>query len=522
MNHDPSLPSSRRTHHRYLAGLLSLAMVFLVLQPIRSCNLYNDGICDPTIEDYRQSKDCYCGDNVCDSQEAFDESCPEDCGKTEAPLQTAGTAPPVASTTSPPITTEPPDWVGFEKEVERAEEEWLDRIARDGVGDVMNYEMTALAEAFDPFDDIVGAVLLWEGYPLDGWNLPESYLAWNDEGHFPIVMPTGTYDTMHNQPPPGSNALLGGDVQQGDIGVGWNYPANDHVNADIPPILPFPGLANPAGDTSALPHVRRGGGLLAIVPQPVNQMGEAAWFGYQVFWPWEWEAAPIAFTTPNATVTLEGAWAGVLYDASGGETAFWLEQGQATVQGNADEQPLAVQGPADGEHVALVMVSSEGKAGAPKQVGAEVLAERFGVADALSSMFTVVITVAGPPDPLPEDLNDLDFVADHPWGLLVDADGDPNTGFSIDFAHMRGLGTEFEAYLVEGGKACSLSGGCDASLLEARVLSPTQMAFSFPVTTLREALGETLDPQKMVWRVVHVNYTIPEPDSPKDTFPDPP
>ncbi|RME08082.1 MAG: hypothetical protein D6803_02130 [Anaerolineae bacterium] len=221
----------------------------------------------------------------------------------------------------------------------------------------------------------------------------------------------------------------------------------------------------------------------------------------QVYWRGEWDAGPLYFATPNALIRLEGAWSAVLYNAQSGETALWLEAGQATLLGSGGQPAVEVQGPGDGETVALVMVSPDGEVGEPQPVGPDVLAERFGAANALSNYFTVVAVVSGPYPP--EARSDPQtFWKDHPWAVLLDTDGDSETGFPAMFPHERGLGQDavfvlFDQLLYIMYTADGQSQPYAGQPPQVYQISDSALAFSFSISSLEEVLGDRLQPENL-------------------------
>lgn len=255
--------------------------------------------------------------------------------------------------------------------------------------------------------------------------------------------------------------------------------------------------------------------LAALRAQPVGQ----APVGFQLFGPGEWQFDPLLVRGDNFEIKLSGAWSGVAFDPQSGETAVWVARGTAESAG------VILQGPDDGAHLALMVISPDGLPGEAQQITPAELGERFGVyTSAMPGRLTFETWLAGPFSPWPLTQEMLNSMA---WQILLDMDGDTATGASRDFLAARGLG--YEVFYHSQGESVSCSAvtaageffSCPNDLFSILFDPAGRVVMSAAWSDLQAIAAQAgieLDISKLRWRFSHINSQL---DSmPQDIFPE--
>lgn len=406
----------------------------------------------------------------------------------------------------------------------------------DKVKDVWDYDLTFVPEHTMQYDDIQTVWLWMNGYPvfpqpgkrlIPAVMVEPSTAGTGGEGDLPLQEDL--------EPFAGAAPLI-----QAIENPGLPIPDPQAINPMTDSVWAVPdGAPLPpewvTGYGSDVQATAGSADTLFVIPEGQTYMSNL--HGAQVFWPWEWTFEPFEFHTPTVDIRTQGAWSGVLYDTESGTSYFWIERGNAEVLTGDD--PVTVQGPDDGVHVALVVIDADGaNVTEPELIAVPVLREQFGLySNGLAGQVSIMIKM-GEALPGPDAgaiLGDLVFE------ILMDTDGDFETGMQRPFAQYEELGIDLHmAFSLDLQRFCGAYGpafdedqdtwdtenyvSCGSPFYTV-ALSPDRqtvvidMSWADLVAFVR-SIGGSFDGEEFTWRVSHADYAQ-DPDM-KDTFPDSP
>ena len=246
--------------------------------------------------------------------------------------------------------------------------------------------------------------------------------------------------------------------------------------------------------------------------------------GFQLSSLGQWNAKPLAVAGNNFTANFAGAWSGAAFNSARNENGVWAAGGSVEITGNG--KTVMLQGPGDGKNVALSVVAADGTPSDAQTVTPAELGQQFGAyTAAMPKTLTFEIFLAGPfaSNEISQEM--MDGLA---WQVLLDLDGDANTGAKADFAAAQGLG--FELFFHSEGKTVVCSGttstggafDCPKGLFTVTYDPAGRVVMSAPLAELQAIAaqaGVAFDPAKMDWRVSHINHLAE--GNPQDIFPNP-
>ncbi|RJP51454.1 MAG: hypothetical protein C4583_08620 [Anaerolineaceae bacterium] len=385
----------------------------------------------------------------------------------------------------------------------------LPPYTQDATGDVqqhMNPGQPATNAA--PYDDILWVMPWLDSYPLHSWR-------------------EGLSRKVIFAPHPPKLAKLA-QAESNDAPVLIQTLSSTTFTYTLPGGTSYPGL-----DGMPLPpgQIDFGNSAFSIAIEDVNKAGNPVISllegtgpdGFQVFHPGAWTAEPLQINGKNFSVSLAGAWSGVVSNFKNSETAIWVARGEAEVSGNG--KTVKLSGPNDGATVALSVIASDGTPAAAETVTPIQLGERFGVyTGAMPGRLTFEVRLAGPfqPWPLTEEM-----LTGMGWQVVLDMDGNPATGATGDILAAQGLGFEVFCTYYEK-EACSFRNASGEKISfpkelftvtfdpQGRVVMSASWA---DLQAIAKEAGVTLDPAKMSWRFSHINSMLD--GTPQDVFPEP-
>lgn len=395
----------------------------------------------------------------------------------------------------------------------------------DAPGDVRDYDMVALYEQAEDTDDLIEVWMWVNGFPFFPRAEGRAAAPVYDPGP-PGSLTTRLPARSDLEPPAGGGPLIQA-IDNPAIPI--PDPLAQHPTVDEPwPVAD--GTALPRGWITAYgPEVAVTPGdntLLTVIPEHTVSTSEV--YGAQVFWAWEWKSDPYTVNSPNARAEVRGAWSGLVYNPASQQSIFWLERGTAQIAGLAggvEGEPVAVEGPADGAHLALVVIGTDGVVQPPQTIEVTQLGDHAGIyLNALDGAVTIVIELAAPFTAENFQVNRANLS----WEILFDVDGRFETGATRDFAQYRELGIEVQ-YLSRGPSRtyCNVLRTAD----DYRTCSRDPFTVSVgpdgrvyitarwdELVRLLDSAGSPIDPASLLWRFAHAHYggTLDT----KDVFPE--
>jgi hypothetical protein len=385
---------------------------------------------------------------------------------------------------------------------------------QDDLGDVFQHtDPSKTAENAQDYDDIWSVTAWYNGYPLNdetsglfannfsGDNNP--YMMQSFQGAGWESQHGDNWYTLKNGMPVGER------VRKYTVGP---TPQQLEIEKVMDMLLFFSG--------GNLPTVSSNSQAMPVLAKPSLPSLASQRDGFQFFAPGDWTVQPVTVSGENFIIQFKGAWSGLAVDTATGELGVWTSTGQVEINGNG--KTVTLQGPADGETLALSVIAADGSPSDPQSITPLELGERFGVyTAAISGMLTFEAWVAGPFEPFPPDVDTLG------WQILLDLDGDPATGRLGDFLVAQGMG--FEVFFhSEGFTMClgyTASGerfDCPADLFTLAYDPAGRVVMSAKIAELQafaEQAGVKFDPAALRWRFSHINHAIEE--NPQDVFPNP-
>ncbi len=386
--------------------------------------------------------------------------------------------------------------------------------SQDDLGDVFQHtDPSKPAENAEAYDDIWSVTSWYNGYPLNdetsglfannfsGDNNP--YMMQSFQGSGWESQYGDNWHTLENGMPVGER------VRKYTLGP---TPQQLEIEKVMDMLLFFSGgnLPTVSGNSQAMP----------VLAKPSRPSLAAQRDGFQFFAPGNWTAEPVTVSGENFSIQFKGAWSGLAVDTATGELGVWTSTGRVEINGNG--KTVTLQGPNDGETLALSVIAADGSPSDPQSITPLELGERFGVyTAAMPGMLTFEAWVAGPFEPFPPDVDTLG------WQILLDLDGDPATGRPGDFLVAQGMG--FEVFFhSEGFTMClgyTASGerfDCPEDLFALTYDPAGRVVMSAKIAELQavaEQAGVKFDPATLRWRFSHINHAIEE--NPQDVFPNP-
>ncbi len=386
---------------------------------------------------------------------------------------------------------------------------------KDAQGDVVQHtDPNKPAENAHPYDDIQSVTSWYNGYPLNGETAGMLADSFSGSDH-PYLL----------QSLPGAN-------WEGEYGGEW-YPLE---HGTLMPERTRKYTLEPAKQglefiifkelllffsNGGLPNIF---GSTRIAPGLAKSALQTADFGrdgFQFFTPGSWSAGAITITGENFSIQFQGAWSGMAIETATGNWGVWTAEGVVEISGNA--KTVTLQGPADGETLALAVIAADGTPSEPQTITPPELGERFGMyTAAMPGWLTFEAWLGGPFTPFPPDANTL------AWQILLDFDGDPATGATADFYAAQGLG--YEVFFHSEGSsvfcgAATASGEdleCPKDLFRltydpaGRVVMRARIA---DLQAIAEQAGVQWNPATLRWRFSHINHALD--GNPQDVFPEP-
>ncbi|MCK6580098.1 MAG: thrombospondin type 3 repeat-containing protein [Anaerolineae bacterium] len=218
------------------------------------------------------------------------------------------------------------------------------------------------------------------------------------------------------------------------------------------------------------------------------------------------------------SLMIQGAVAAVRQDVEAGVIDVYLVEGVLSIDGTEERFDKAL----DGETLLHVRIDSAGSV-ASEELPLTAL-EELAPRELYSLHYQIRMA-----QPVAENPGEARQV----WHFLLDVDGDVNTGFTQ--GHMyAGIGVDVsgDVFLEDNGtlnaefevideRHSSLKDVPATVELSAdrRVIDLYIPLFSLYAALMDEAVGLTISPESLTWRVASVNYSDPD-ESPKDMFPE--
>ncbi len=398
------------------------------------------------------------------------------------------------------------------------EVQWVPNPAlepKDAEDDVVQHtDMSQAAENAAPYDDIDATNLWYDGYPLtsetsslvasDFAGDANPYLAQSLQGAKWEWQYRDTWYSLDNGP------LKGERARKYTLGPS---PQELEIEKVIDMLLFFSGgnLPTVSGLDKAAP------GLAMLTRQSLDAQRD----GFQFFAPGSWQAGPLTVTGENFSVQFQGAWSGMAVELATGAWGVWAADGRVEISGGG--KTVALQGPGDGENLALSVIAAGGAPGDPQTITPQALGERFGVyTAAMPGWLTFETWLGGPFTPFPPDVDTL------AWQILLDFDGDAGTGKTADFYAAQGLG--YEVFFHSEGKTVFCGGAtaagedfsCPTDLFRLAYDPAGRVVMSARIADLQAIAGQAgveWNPASLRWRFSHINHALE--GNPQDVFPNP-
>lgn len=399
----------------------------------------------------------------------------------------------------------------------------LKPYSSDNSNDVVQHADTSKpADNAPPYDDIRSVFVWYDGYPLTPETRPliSSGFAGNANPYLlqlfrDMELNYGFDDSWY----PGRDgmAVPPRTLTESLRGMGPT-PAQLEFTKALNMLLMYAAGYHPIQDTaeSALP--------LRVKAKPALLPASAALQGFQLFSPGAWAAEPITVSAENFDIEFMGAWSGAAFDPGRGEFGVWAADGSVEITGGG--KTVNLQGPGDGKTVAFSIIAADGTPSDQQSATPLDLGQQFGVyTAAMPKTLTFEIWLDGPFDPLEISQEMVDGLA---WQLLLDMDGDANTGAQADFFAAQGLGFEIFFHSEGNTVVCSgtTAGGksfdCPQDLFTVTYDPAGRVVMSALLDDLQVLAAQanvTLDPARLVWRVSHINHL--QEGNPQDVFPNP-